>query len=565
VVTKRKSEQIPTQGTSLFDIEPDPTPDAGSFGMLQDPRLPVSHTFIFGGRAETPGASAKTPSGAIATMESTRSQCPRPLFDSSYENAEEWADEFRRGWAAMATLDRATGEPILPKPQTWLIADAMNAHDLDTGRPLHSTLGVCVPRRAAKTTSILAVAIGRCISRPGYVVIFTAQSGTKASARFLDLARSLDRVNSNDEERGFRILRGAGNQLIEFANGSLFLVVPPKGDAFRGDAGDLIILDESQEHDPVDSEDLLGAILPVMDTRPGAQLVVAGTAGEHRSGLFWDTLEEGRKAVMGTGIVEFAAPEDTPIHMDGEPIEGTVADPEVWRRAHPGIDTLTDTETISIRYAKLGLPQFMREYLGIWPEDFTQSAIPADKWRDGAEPFMDKPAHFALAFDVSPDGSSAAIAAAWRLPSGVAVIEIIRHEPGSSWLVAAAADLAKRHRVVVGHDTIGAAFVEAEALGRERPKPRLRPMMMKDVGAGCAAIMKEIQTGNIIHFDQPGLTNAALNVSKRPLGENAWAWGRKASKVDIGPLIAATHALRVYDSTATATRLGVISAKGMGL
>jgi phage terminase large subunit-like protein len=498
-------------------------------------------------------------------MDSTRNQCPKPLHDSAYDNAEEWADEFRAGWAAMATLDRATGEPILPKPQSWLIADAMNAHDLDSGMPLHSTLGICVPRRAAKTTSILAVALGRCITRPGYVVLFTAQSGTKASARFLDLARALDRVNSNDEQRGFRILRGAGNQLIEFANGSLFLVVPPKGDSFRGDAGDLIVLDEAQAHDPVDSEDLIGAILPVMDTRPGAQLVVAGTAGEHRSGLFWDTLEEGRKAVLGTGIVEFAAHPDTPIHIEGEPIEGTVADPAVWQATHPGIGTLTTVETVAIRYAKLGLPQFMREYLGIWPEDFTQSAIPADKWRDGAEPFSPKPDDFALAFDVSPDGSSAAIVAAWRNRSGVAFVEVVRHEPGSSWLVPALVDLSKRLRVTIGHDTIGAAFVEAEALGRERPKPRLRPMMMRDVGAGCAAIMKEIQTGNLIHFDQPGLNTAALNVSKRPLGENAWAWGRKASKADIGPLIAATHALRVYDSTQSTPSLGVISAKGMGL
>jgi len=228
-------------------------------------------------------------------------------------------------------------------------------------------MGVCVPRRAGKTTVLLALAIGRCLTRPGYSVLFTAQSGTKASARFLEMARTLERQNPNDVMRGFRIMRGAGNQNLTFANGSIFQVLPPKPDAFRGDSGDLIILDEAQEHTADMSAELIGAILPTMDTRPGAVLVVAGTAGERRSGLFWDTLVEGRAGVKGVGIIQFAAPDTT------TPEEA--ADPATWIASHPGIGTLTDVDTIAQRFERLPFPQFAREYLGIWPEDYSQSAI----------------------------------------------------------------------------------------------------------------------------------------------------------------------------------------------
>lgn len=449
--------------------------------------------------------------------------------------------------------------PILPKPQTWKLADALNAWNTSTHRPMYSTMGVCMARRTAKTTGILAVAMGRCLCRPGYVVIFSAQSGTKASARFLDLARMLDRVNPNDAERGFRILRGAGNQLIEFSNGSLFLVVPPKGDAFRGDAADLIILDESQEHDVATSEELLGAILPTMDTRPGAQIVIAGTTGVHRSGLFWDTLEEGRNGVPGTGILEFGMPDGT------QPPETEEEALAMISQAHPGVGNLTSLEVMAERFGKLPLPQFMREYLGVWPEDYTQSAIDAAAWKACAltedVSKWPRPAKFALGFDVAPDGSSAALVAAWRDGEN-AYVEIIEHRQGADWLVPRTAEIARKYRVLVGHDTIGHALAESESLARQRPKPRTRATTMRDIGAGCATFEKEIRNKTLRHFDQKSLNDAAAKVAKRPLGESAWAWGRKASGVDITTLVAATIALRVYDVGQTSASVGVIVAKG---
>lgn len=467
----------------------------------------------------------------------------QPLHVSSYANSEPYAEEFLAGAKAMG---------FIPTPQQWKIVAAIDAHDLERDRPLQRTIAVCVPRRAGKTTALLALALGRCLTRPGYVVLFTAQSGTKASARFLELARALERVNPDADSRGFRILRGAGNQNLTFANGSHFQVLPPKPDAFRGDAGDLLILDEAQEHEAESSNELLGAILPTMDTRLGAQLIVAGTAGLRRSGLFWDTLEDGRKGEARTGIVEFAAPAHT--------TEEDAAEPALWASTHPGIGTLTDVETIQNNYDKLPRPNFLREYLGIWPEDFSRSAIDAEAWKACASSFEKKPDYFAFAFDVAVDGSVAAIAAAWRV-DGKAFVEIVEHKQGTDWLVPRLRELSRRYRAPIGHDTVGAALVEAEALNRLRPRPRVAPLAYRDLAPGCARFMKDLLEHNLRHFDQASLNDAALKAVKRPLGENGWAWTKRNSGGDITPLVAATMALRTFDNGKAPQKMTIVSSK----
>src|SRR4249920_3630323 len=50
-----------------------------------------------------------------------------------------------------------------------------------------------VPRRATKTTAVLATIIGRCSTRPGFKAVFTAQSGTIASRILVEHAEILVR------------------------------------------------------------------------------------------------------------------------------------------------------------------------------------------------------------------------------------------------------------------------------------------------------------------------------------------------------------------------------------
>jgi hypothetical protein len=180
-------------------------------------------------------------------------------------------------------------------------------------------------------------------------------------------------------------------------------------------------------------------------------------------------------------------------------------------------------------------------------------------WRAGLSDMIAKPAQFALAYDVAPDQSTACIAAAWRV-DGIAYVEVVDHRQGVDWLGSRLVELAKRYRVPIAHDTIGAALAEAEWLQRQRPRPRLSPMTLRDVGTGCQVFMKELQGGRLRHFDQNSLNSAAAIAAKRPLSENSWAWGRRLSAGDITPLVASTLALRAFDAVKAPQRMQIVTA-----
>lgn len=495
--------------------------------------------FCNGVTTPVPAAAPFLPESGVIGWADYRDSGIPARFVSDMSGSDDYRQEFLVG-ARMLGLD-SPRKPL--HPQQLVIADVMNAADAN-GIPLHQTVAVCIPRRATKTTSIFAVALGRLMQREDYQVAFTAQSGTKARDRFIkDLVTPLERRFPDKDSRPFRINRSRGGEHITFDNGSSIVVLPPQGDSFRGDAYDLVIADESQVHGPEDTEELLGAIMPTFDTRPGAQLVVAGTTGEHRSGLLWKSLEEGRNAVVGSGIVEYSA---------GDMLtEAEYEDEDVWRRAHPGIDTLTTIEVIRNRWAKLPLEQFLREYLGVWPAGGGGRFLDLGKWSLAAVEgdLPSPPEHFAFAFAIHPDGSSASIVAAWRDDDEKGHLLLIDQRRGTQWFSPAMLTLARKYRTVpVGYDTYGGPTnVQTEILGRSRPRPKLAPQTMADIKTAAALLVKELDDGRLVHYAQEEMTTAAQLAVKRKIG-NGWGLGRGQAEDDITPLEAGAIALRVYDT-----------------
>lgn len=423
-----------------------------------------------------------------------------------------------------------------PKPHQLLIAavleDSVVDPELGVTVPRYRDVAVCVPRRAGKTTSIWPVLIGRALARPGYVIVTTAQSGVKARERFMDAARRLERQPFPP----YKIKYGVGHESIEFHNGSRIIVRPPEGQAFRGDEADLVLFDESQEYTPARTEELVGAVYPLLDTRPEAQVIIAGTAGSSRQGMLWDALEAGRKGLAG--IVEYA------LEDDADPTK-----PASWRKAHPGIGTLTTLRTIEERFNKLPLTQFQREYCGQWPFDVSARAIDERKWAAAREAAFcqQRPEKFAAAFEIDPQGRTAALAVAWRDEAGRGHVEIIDHRVGSHWVQEFIARHAMNAREVPwGYDHIGTNGAMGDALLRARPRPRLFGLGTNDMKIACARFMSDLAAGKLVHYGQPSLEEAVRGASKRPVGDS-WLWNRRGN-ADIVPLVAATVALRIYDT-----------------
>lgn len=468
--------------------------------------------------------------------------------------------EFLKGAELMGFLDN----PDNLKPQQLVVADVLNGSQ--------DAFAVQMPRRASKTTTIFLLLLGRCAMRPNYQVTFSAQSGVASTRRFREWANRLDRITPplydnpfnrpikrasmpalfgdnylDDIDRGFRILRGAANQRIEFDNGSSFIVLKPEAEAYRGEAANVSWIDEAQEIDPLEGEDLLAAILPLQDTKPGASLIISGTAGEARTGVFWQYLERGRGGDDTVGIVDYAAPEDTP----WEVVEDETQALELLATVHPGIDTLTTSDKMLKNYRSMAKPQWAREYLSMWPETFGEVAIKPEAWEHARLHTKKKhPPRVAFGLAIKPGGSTAAIVAAWRDNTGVAYVEVVEHRQGTSWLPKRMQELTQKYRgSTIAYDDIGESKATAVECTPLQPKVKLRMQTYRETAAGCIQLLRELDRGNLKHFDQIGLNEAVIKAGKREIrgDSGVWLWTTIQPGDDITCLDAATRALRNWD------------------
>lgn len=462
------------------------------------------------------------------------------------------------------------------QPQQLVIADALN-HPSDE-------YVIEIVRRAAKTTTIFAWCMGRCKSRPGYQVTFSAQNGVAGSRRLREWAGRLDAISPPDDldlppwlrgrsrpskqqlravalfgddvlphaeqsaGRGFRVMRGEVGKGIYFDNGSQFLVLKPEAEAYRGEAADVSWIDEAQEVDPEEGDDLLAGILPLQDTKVGSAIVLSGTAGEARVGPFWTYVKRMRDGDPDIGGLDFCAPEDTEwsvIEDEGEAMD-------LLARVHPGIGTLTTLDKMRKNWRTLPRPQWAREYLSLWPKTAGERVVNAELWEAAKAARRPKiPARVAFGLDIKPGGSVAAIVAAWRDSRGTAYLEVVDHRSGTDWLPEVMQRLSTTYR---GSTHAFDDIAEGKATATEsqvlRPKPRMRMQTYRETAAGCVQIMRDLQRAKLRHMDQPGMNAAVAVAGRREVRSDNGVWLFTPSNPatdDITCLMAGVRALRNWD------------------
>jgi len=472
-------------------------------------------------------------------------------------------------------------------PQSMNVGRLLGARD-DEGGALYKLCVIEIGRRATKSTSIMATFIGRAMRRPGYKCVVTAQSGTIASSIILEHGELLENngyagykrrsFGGEDEPEGdgtMRLLRNGGRERIEFRNGSVIWCVPPSASAVRSKAADDIWIDEGGEHEGEKGEAFLKAVQPLMDTRGElAQMVVSGTPGIARAGMFWELLQDSYKGEdEDQGALDYSTSDIEAAELDARPWDELDEDEkererEIWRRVHPGPSsrkpdgsTLTSIRTLERRRKKMGATQFAREYLCVWPADAATSAVDMDAWAAAERQAPRKPDKYAWAYDVAPDSSSAAVAAAWRDEDGNAWVEIMDHRLGTDWLPGFIAAAAKKQRVPIVWDGIGANHEPAARLDAMKPRVRNTSLHMKlGVIPAEASFVRELNAGRMRHSGQSMLTTALDGAYWRQ-SENFRLWGRKPSAGDITPAVAAALALHRYDTDVA--RRGVGGVTGM--
>lgn len=431
------------------------------------------------------------------------------------------------------------------KPQQILVGDC-----LDRRAPVSA---IEMPRRTAKTESVLLWVFAMMEAMPGIQVAFTmATTRDAARKKFMaDVVPILEPlVDARDD---MRLWRGAGYEGVQLGP-SMFSVVAPNDRAFRSKKFDIIIVDEAGAADPDIVESLLSAALPTMDTSELGMLVLMGTAGEYRAGnLLYDALHD-----PGTATVRYGAGDLIELQRmtDWDYVEAML------NEHHPGVGTLTTTERLRRNLSLLGPEKFAREYFNLWGDKGNAAGIfKSDEWHSLAleGPLPLPPKRFAIAVAATEDYAS--IVAAWR-EHGEGRVLLLDHRAGRTWLPVAAKDLAKRYRVPVVIDP-RASTVMADVVQRIeqlRPAPRVERQDYEDVAAAHERIVEEIKGGRVRHWNQEELTSAFLTVRRQQMG-GRWKFGRPDESADITAAQAATLALRYFDQlpSASIARIGPVA------
>ena len=423
-------------------------------------------------------------------------------------------------------------------PQGIKVAQILEAKD-DDGFPLYPEVVIQMGRRATKTSSIQAVLLGRCFNIPKYRIISTAQTGTLSQQFLAELGSTLELAYPDENTRPFKFYKSNGSIRIVWDNGSEWRAVKPMASAFRGSAADVILLDEAGEYDQKMTEDLLAGAMPVMATRPHAQLIVTGTPPRTREGLLWKYLQAGRVGTEDLGILDYSM----------EPTQDAT-DEALWAEVYPGLSSgLVPIKFLRKALETQGLLSFSREFLCMDPQASSLRAIPEEDWLAGQEmDFLTMPtSNYSVSFDITQDGSAGAMAVAWYTSDGLPHVQILEHKAGFNWMPAAVAKILTDSRgVEVGFDAIGnnlAVFTKIQSMQRV-PKSNLSAMTMKDVASGVSLFTSAVADRALVHAKDPSLDTAVAEVSFRYSGDSR-LWNRGRGQLDICPLIAASNALQL--------------------
>lgn len=147
---------------------------------------------------------------------------------------------------------------------------------------------------------------------------------------------------------------------------------------------------------------------------------------------------------------------------------------------------------------------------------------------------------------VSMDRAWSAIGAAGVREDGSPWIEVVKHDRGVHWVPARCIELDAKYTatfVLDGNGPANRLIEELQAAGLT-----VIVANTKDVGQACAWLVDKVAERTVWHGPQPVLDAAVAGARRRNIGDGMFAFGRRASSVDISPLEAVTLAGHLLQS-----------------
>lgn len=395
-------------------------------------------------------------------------------------------------------------------------------------------VGVVVPRQNGKGALLEARELAGLFLFNEDLILHSAHEFKTAQEAFRRISTLVQ--NTPDlYKRVKRISTSHGDEGIELKNGKRLRFVARSRGSGRGFSGDCVILDEAYYLSP----DAMAALLPTLSARPNPQLWYTSSAPLLESEVLRRLCKRGRAGESARlAFFEYCASKD----MDP-------GDVQAWADANPALDIRIAEEFIDAEYHALGEEEFLRERLGIWPEEGVEAVIDLNLWGTLADTESQALDPVAFAADISPGRDSASIGSSGRRDDGMGHLEVVNHRSGTDWVVPRLVELAERWGpCVIVIDPAGPAGALIPELAEHGicvdptyGQTKLELVNARTSAQACGALYDAAHNNGIRHLDQGPLNTALAGAKKRPLGD-AWAWHRQDSTVDISPLVAVTLA-----------------------
>lgn len=390
-----------------------------------------------------------------------------------------------------------------------------------------------MPRQNGKGSELEVRQLGGLFILGEELAIHTAHEFRTANEHFLRMARLVD--GCPDLRRKVARIRYAnGEQGIELKSGARLKFQARSGGSGRGFANaSTVYYDEAMYL----RAEMIGASLPTMSVNPNPQVVYTGSAGFAESSQMHRLRQ---RALSGAGgrlaFVEHTAEFDRDGNRRNRD-EVDTSDQSLWFEANPTLGQRISLEFVEAEHDSMTRDEFLRERLGFWdPEPIVlrDRAFTSAQWMANVTE-SDAGTPVAFGVDVTPDRSTACIAAASAPVDGVVHIGVVDHRPGQGlgWV---------RERVDMLRAAVPSASWTVDARSQANGLVEATTLTARDMAKACGDLFDSVLEHRVRYRRQGSLEDAVSCAAKRPLGD-AWAWDRRDSSGDISPLVAVTLAL----------------------
>lgn len=410
-------------------------------------------------------------------------------------------------------------------------------------------------RQNIKTTVMLAGAMYDTFVDGVAPVNWTAHEFKTSSATFTEMQNLIESHSWLSREVK-RIRTANGKEGFDLTNGASLNVLARTKKSGRGMAAPRLYGDEGLFW----TAQQLGALVPTMSAQVNPHLVHGSSPGIPTSAPLRALRDRGRSGEDPyLGYVEWSSDRQPCLRVDCSHEPGSVGcqldNEELWPHGNPALGRRITYEYIRQERLTLPVGEFMRERLAWWEDPPTAvegQVFPAEAWAErlDADSVVPDDAPVAFVVDTSWDRQTSWISVAGLRPDGQVHVQVVAQNFGTDWVVPWLSERKTRRTITaVGLQGSGAPVSSLlEPLKEKLGEDLVKPLSVQELGRASGMFYDAVLKGGVVHIGQEQLDSAIRQLAIRPIGDS-WVPDRKASPVDIAPLVAGIEAMYLLLTT----------------